>query len=99
MTASSSALDSALVLLLSHEKTIRYAQTQIQEGEMISGKSILDCSLRQLSAEGWAPFEEVELRRTALIRDIRVTLEEIQRVRLVRRATLRQGSQNLILTD
>jgi hypothetical protein len=49
-----SEVDSAFVMLISHEKTIRYAQTQIRDGEIIAGKSILDSALRQLSLEGWS---------------------------------------------
>lgn len=36
------------ILMISHEKTIRYAQNQIAEGELLSGKSILDSVMRQL---------------------------------------------------
>lgn len=34
--------------MITHEKTIRYAQTQIAEGELLSGKSILDSVMKQL---------------------------------------------------
>jgi hypothetical protein len=38
-----------MLLLLSHEKTLRYAQAQIAEGELIAGKAIVDGVARQLS--------------------------------------------------
>jgi hypothetical protein len=43
-----SEIEKVNLVLNSQEKTIRYAQTQIAEGELMSGKSILDVTLRQL---------------------------------------------------
>jgi hypothetical protein len=71
------------MILNSQEKTIRYAQLQIKEGDFMSGKSILDTTLRQLQFESFGDCsEEIESKRSTLIGDIRDTLEEIKRVRL-----------------
>lgn len=40
--------DRHILLMITHEKTIRYAQNQIAEGELLSGKSILDSVMKQL---------------------------------------------------
>lgn len=44
------------VLLRTQEKTVRYAQSQIGEGDLLNGKSILDSTLRQLQGQSWVEF-------------------------------------------
>lgn len=46
------------VLLKTQEKTVRYAQNQIREGDLLNGKSILDSTLRQLQQQCWADLPE-----------------------------------------
>jgi hypothetical protein len=43
--------DRQLVLMTTHEKTVRYAQSQIAEGDLLSGKAILDGVVRQLNKQ------------------------------------------------
>lgn len=37
------------IILKTHEKTINYAFTLVSEGELLSGKSILDQTLKKLN--------------------------------------------------
>jgi hypothetical protein len=48
--------------LISQEKTIRYAQSQLSEGDLISCKSLLDGSLRQLNTPLTAELEDTRSR-------------------------------------
>jgi hypothetical protein len=41
--------DRNLVLLLTHEKTVGFAKSQIAEGELLAGKAIIDGVARQLN--------------------------------------------------
>lgn len=61
--------------MITHEKTIRYAQTQIAEGELLSGKAILDSVMKQLQkkSEGTWPGD-AEAKREALL----AIVQEIQ---------------------
>lgn len=54
--------------MITHEKTIRYAQTQIAEGELLSGKSILDSVMKQLQKKTEGDCSaDVEAKREALL--------------------------------
>lgn len=64
------------VILKTQEKTVRYAQNQIRDGDLLNGKSILDSALRQLQQQSWAELpSEFEERRIAIMRDIACILE------------------------
>lgn len=64
------------VILKTQEKTVRYAQNQIRDGDLLNGKSILDSALRQLQQQSWVELpSEFEERRIAIMRDIACILE------------------------
>jgi hypothetical protein len=76
--------DHQLLILLTHEKTVRYAQTQIAEGELLVGKSIIDGVARQLTKRDAIESEAVELRRASILAAIATVQEEIARARIGR---------------
>lgn len=76
--------DQQLVLMLSHEKTVRYAQAQIAEGELIAGKAILDSVLNQLVKQDTQDSQVMAERRVALIASIENTQEDIRQTRIKR---------------
>lgn len=51
--ASLSSQEQVEMLLNTQEKTIRYAQSQLSDGELINGKSMLDITLRQMKGQSW----------------------------------------------
>ena len=56
------------VILNSQEKTVRYARTQIGEGDLINGKSILDSMLRQIQIQSWNGYDaSYEERRSNIL--------------------------------
>lgn len=69
------------MLLLTHEKTVRYAQAQLAEGELLAGKAILDGVSRQLAKHHSLP-PSVAVRRDALLACIAGIQEDLHRTRL-----------------
>ena len=56
------------VILNSQEKTVRYARTQIGEGDLMNGKSILDSMLRQIQIQSWNGYDaSYEERRSNIL--------------------------------
>ena len=61
--------DEQMILYLNtQEKTIRYARSQIGEGDLINGKSMLDSTLLQLNKQSLEDYpSEYEGIRTRLV--------------------------------
>lgn len=71
--------------MITHEKTIRYAQTQIAEGELLSGKSILDSVLKQLQKKSEGAWSaDIEAKREALLEIVQEIQDELRASRLRR---------------
>ena len=65
-----------VVYLISQEKTIRYARSQILEGDYINGKSILSSTMSQLGQQSLEGHnDQCHTTCTRLIAEIRKTLE------------------------
>ena len=85
--------------LVSQQKTIRYARALIIEGDFITGKSMLDSTLKQLTQKAFESYpDELEKERLRLADEARQVIEGVKEMRK-NRQKLMEVSRKMVVSQ